>query len=313
VTLSKTVRLAELTNLLLLALQQLGDSALYAVAFSAADKQFATVPSATWQEAVELGLLLEDDSLGTTTYLLSGRGWIEALDASGALGQPALAQDLGRLSAALKATVKGRSSSVTLTTVEASKASGLAAAWIYNVIDSNLLETRFGRRGARWHDKFAGRLIVVPVTFGMEAVDLDANLRARIDDLEGHLEDHRERLREFTCPTCGAPVVGQTVIDYEHHDALYRNFACGYEDEDGRLRRPCPSSGQFPAAAEFEAMLTERDGEPPRWRWHCWLQPTSESARRLSLMQGYGHTAAEAEDDARATYQRYAKRWTRPD
>lgn len=60
----------------------------------------------TWADRVEWRWIKKVDVLNSTTYWLTGRGWLEAIRVSGLAEDPDLKVKLGRLAQALKDKVK---------------------------------------------------------------------------------------------------------------------------------------------------------------------------------------------------------------
>ena len=46
--------------------------------------------------------------------------------------------------------------------------SGLSESWIYNAIESNLLEAHYGRKGVTWASRLEATMIYVPFAFGIK-------------------------------------------------------------------------------------------------------------------------------------------------
>ncbi len=128
---------------------------------------FSAVYPTTWRELTHRGLV---KPFPFDRYLLTGNGWIEALQVTGELQSDALLEKAGRLSAALKNCVKatGRHADALVHRTKLSEETGLPWAWIYNAIDSLLLQHLFRQRGASWApDDQMKDYILVPLEFGL--------------------------------------------------------------------------------------------------------------------------------------------------
>ena len=109
--------------------------------------KFAGVHRTTWQELDRRGLV---KARTFDRYELTGPGWIAGLKATGRFQDPEFKKDVGRVAAALKAKVKGRSGPGFADRTELACDTGLSEFFIYDVIDSGLLSEIFGRIGATW-------------------------------------------------------------------------------------------------------------------------------------------------------------------
>jgi hypothetical protein len=97
---------------------------------------------------------------------MAGYGWRQALKATGEIETPEFNEKLGRLSAALKAKVKGRRQEA-LTNAQALAAeTGLSEGWIYNVVESRIWTYHLNRVGPEMDA--SKKCIWVPIDFDME-------------------------------------------------------------------------------------------------------------------------------------------------
>jgi hypothetical protein len=124
-------------------------------------------------------------------------------------------------------------------------------------------------------------------------------------ELQGEIEDLRERLEPFECSTCGAPLSHTAMITHEYGDDIIRTFVCGYE-EGGR--RPCPSDPTFPVFEDYKLEFEHLVGEP-HFKWRCLAYPQTSMAKRLGMFGGFGRTEEEAKRKALDDYKRAAKPW----
>lgn len=138
-----------------------------------------------------------------------------------------------------------------------------------------------------------------------------AELRKRINgealrELEEEVQEYRER---FTCPHCGAGMIGcQSVpLDHEekHLDDL-RDFECGYRELGGATERPCPSSDEFPPFEEFEVLMQDVGGSV---RWQAHGRPKTDRARKLRVPEGWGATEDQARKMLQENYEKLRRPW----
>ena len=132
------------------------------------DSAFKNVHNTTWVELEEQRLinsLLNHTALG---YSLTANGWIKAVRDAGLIRDQDFLKKLGSLSRVIKGHVKGRHAEVMINLQTVASEAGLAENWIYNVIESNMLEVVFAKRGATWLSNFKGQIIKIPITFGLD-------------------------------------------------------------------------------------------------------------------------------------------------
>lgn len=136
------------------------------------------------------------------------------------------------------------------------------------------------------------------------------DLQQEIDRMQKELEEAREKLAEYRCPYCSAPLsarIHAPADPEEKHWDVREEFECGYQTFGGYIERPCPSDPKFPKFADYELHFFNTP-EEPHWTWQCYAVGTTDMARRLQLPPGYGTTREEAERRLHEHYDRYAKR-----
>jgi hypothetical protein len=283
-----------------LILNALGDQAIDTTLFDAEAPPFAeSVLRTTWEELVRSEYV---SKLRGAQYRLTPKGWLAALELSGTAESDTYRERLGRVLAAMKSHVKGRSESkvVDLRTLaaESNEAEGL----IFNIIESRAsTPVSAGRRGATWFEKERGRLVDIPVDFNMEPVDIAAALTIphleKIQALEERLERVEEDRAQHHCSDCDAEISAITGQDFPEHHAYvtYETFACGKVTADGWEETPCPYGPNWPQLAEFE-FIARKEGD----LFVCSPMPKTDRARRVRLMtREVGRTKEEAEENAR--------------
>jgi hypothetical protein len=154
-----------------LMLGQLGDLAVYQLGVEPTDPGFTDVLPTTWRELLD-DVLIDDDrtTFNRPVYRLTRHGWLEALSLSGKLKSDATRERCTRLVQALKDIVKGRNSAFDeYVAIEAvASNTGLPWGWIFNAINSRLLNAVFPNRqwDAEIDSQFQTHIVVSP-TFGL--------------------------------------------------------------------------------------------------------------------------------------------------
>ncbi|MBI3694019.1 MAG: hypothetical protein HY238_04145 [Acidobacteria bacterium] len=129
---------------------------------------FDAILRTTWRELSEEGLI---HAWASERYGLTGNGWLEGLRITKRLDAPAFRQKMSQLAASLKrhVDVDGRREDAFVYLDSLAGETSLSQDFIFNAIESRLLDHEFNMRGAYWesHHK-PGTLIRVPLNFGME-------------------------------------------------------------------------------------------------------------------------------------------------
>ena len=114
--------------------------------FDTTKPPFNAIQQTTWAELQQSNYL----KANLKRYRLTAAGWLRALQESGLIQDPVFQQDVGKLFQSVKNNIKDKDRPRgTLMTVETiARDSGLSENWIYNAIESNLIEKQFGRTGA---------------------------------------------------------------------------------------------------------------------------------------------------------------------
>jgi hypothetical protein len=180
-TISRGGQLENVQLVLDLLLSQVADHPICAAFFDPKSPQFSKVLRTTWKESCDQGWVEELELYGQQHYRLAGRGWIAALS-RGLTGRRHLQDAAGLLSAGLKRHVKGRHQDMSVELSTIASESGLSASWVFNAIESNLLEVLHRRCGARWGDR--GTLILIPLNFGIEIIDHSGDLRVELEEVQ---------------------------------------------------------------------------------------------------------------------------------
>jgi hypothetical protein len=146
-SLSKEARQRDALQLML---QRLGDRRISACFFDTTKPPFNAIQQTTWAE-LQQGSYLKAN---LKRYRLTAAGWLRALQESGLLQDPVFKQDVGKLVQSVKTNVKDRQRGTLMTVETIARDSGLSENWIYNAIESNVIEKQFGRTGATWAHGF---------------------------------------------------------------------------------------------------------------------------------------------------------------
>ena len=128
---------------------------------------YRAVGEATWAD-LKGQHLIEDAKAGC--IFLSGQGWEAGARLAGR-DNPETLENLDRICKSIKSGVAGRSSRATGVPVRLGKVcshTGLSAGFVANVIESGLIESWLKRRGVTWASGFEGKMILVPMDFGLE-------------------------------------------------------------------------------------------------------------------------------------------------
>lgn len=206
-TISNKDRLGNIDNAFNLLMTQLGKRRISEVFFYPNEGLVKSILQTTWKELSDQGWAEEHLVCEQTSYRLTGDGWAEGLWRIGAGKHQELLRQLGHLSAELKGYVKERQTDVTVEFERLVEKTALPNGWLFNVIESNLIEKFQRRRGISWKDR--GILVTIPLNFGMELLDHTVDARAELEELRKRLDITRQELSEHKCSFCGAPIIAQ--------------------------------------------------------------------------------------------------------
>jgi len=145
--------------------RDLQDKAVSEMVFYADRPEYADIFSTTWQELRDRVMLTQIPQ--TQIHWLTGPGWYEGVKVSGLRNNPWFVQYMSKLSATLKDYVKGRQDERLVTAYNVAQDASLPFGFVYNAIESRLLDREFNIRGAEWTIQRAPKLIIrVPPNFG---------------------------------------------------------------------------------------------------------------------------------------------------
>ncbi len=156
-----------MTKALLIMLDQLDGEAIYTREFEPQENLFRDIYKTTWPELEERYLIKPRHTIGTQRYELTGDGWYKAMELIWDDNKDVLNQWLGMLMKALKDELNARDEDVWVDFEPFVIASGLPLGFVYNAIESNLIEIRLSKKGAHWYESQPGQTIEIPSRFGL--------------------------------------------------------------------------------------------------------------------------------------------------
>lgn len=250
------------------------------------DAEFATVHPTTWDELRRNEWIEWLDAVGR--YRLTGTGWLGALRLTGKLLERDFETKIGHALSAMKAHVKGRGSTAVVTLKRVAQDAGLSEGFVFNIVESKLVEKHYERTGATWQDK--GRLILVPRDFNIETTNLNELIREGAERLVAGLRERVQKLEDelgcYQCPHCRAALSTSGPVELsQHHTGNYETFACGYATMDEHQEKPCPHDPAFPKLEEFELQMRQHGDE-----WICIADGKTKYARQLDSMSARAST-----------------------
>jgi hypothetical protein len=165
-SLSNADRLVNIQDTLRIALIHLGDNAISAKWLDESDQAFANVFPTTWKHLTDTWHAIERHTHTSRSYELTGLGWRKALEVSGELERPEFKERLGKLCAAFKDTLKDRQNPAFPMLREFAEQTGIPWQFIFNVIESGVIEYCFKQRGVGWYKR--GAVIRIPIDVGLD-------------------------------------------------------------------------------------------------------------------------------------------------
>jgi len=149
----------------------LGDRALDSI-FTVNEDPFVQVPNTTWRELEACGFTENRTGLGGPPQCrLTGLGWYEAVLVTRRVDSPQFKTQLCRLTAAMKDQVKGRHQDAYMDSHELASVAGVSEDFIFNAIESRLIDKHYKVHGAEWEHR--GQSIRIPLEFGVRPLEFD--------------------------------------------------------------------------------------------------------------------------------------------
>lgn len=164
-SLSKDERLENIQDTLRIALSYLGDNAISGKWLDASDPVFRNVLPTTWKHLTDTGYATERHTRTSRSYELTGPGWRKALEVSGELQKPEFKERLGELCAAFKDSLQGRQNQAFPILRGFAAHTGIPEQFIFNVVESGIIEHCFKQRGVTWQTR--GVVIRIPIDVGL--------------------------------------------------------------------------------------------------------------------------------------------------
>lgn len=131
-------------------------------------------------------------------------------------------------------------------------------------------------------------------------------LQREMDRINKQLQETKQILSQFQCPTCEAPMIEQFAAQIsEDFDEFREVYECGFEKRDNSIYRLCPSDPNFPKFEEFE-LVTWKSSKNDSF-YTCQPKPLTSMARKLPLDLNQGHTEEAAKQRIFQQYQYYSK------
>ena len=138
-----------------LMMKALGNQAIDTTLFDSEAPPFGeSILRTTWEELVRGEHV---SNVRSTQYRLTPRGWLAALEVSGAAQSAVYRERLGRVLAAMKAHVKGRRDSKVVDLATLATESKEPEGFLFNIIESRASSpVSAGRHGATWFENERG-------------------------------------------------------------------------------------------------------------------------------------------------------------
>jgi len=306
-------RCSDAVKLLVALLEELGDDAIDVRLFDAGHPEYAAFLNTSWSELEASEFIVSTPVPPAFFYRFTPSGWIEALVRRGFLEDQGVKSRLAKLAAVLKHKVRGRTAAAVVTLDSLAQESAVPAGWVFNVVDSRLMNRVYHRRDASWLGGARGRLVAVPADFGMKEIDLFGDIRSQNEQLQEELAAIKDEITEYRCPHCSAPLISRNEIDLDEHTSdTVESFACGYSTLGGFVESPCPSDPKFPKLEDFELRTSRRTSNPliqDRDEWTCSAVGKTPMAKKLHLSSASGRTEEEAKERVVERYNLFRKPW----
>lgn len=168
-TISKDKRLLDMQNALVLMMDALGAQALDAVDFVSYQTPFDKVMPTTWDELESRGLVEITNRWNVNTYALTGAGWYRGLKETEKISDPDFRHQMDKLQKTLKDRSE-RQEDVWADAEDVARSAGVSLDFVYNAIESQLLDHERDIYGAEWDLRVGkrGSVIRIPRRFGQK-------------------------------------------------------------------------------------------------------------------------------------------------
>lgn len=147
-----------------------GDRALDSEIFTLNEDPFLQIPNTTWRELEERDFTVNLTGPGCPPQCrLTGLGWYEAVRVTDRVDGPQFKTQMSRLTAAMKDHVKGRRQDAYIDSHELASVAGVSEDFIFNAIESRLIDRHFNIAGAEWEHQW--KSIRIPLEFGLRPLE----------------------------------------------------------------------------------------------------------------------------------------------
>ena len=166
-SLSQSARLQNMNRAIKLLMDDVGDQWIRKALINPESDALKSIHRTTWEDLRSQHLI---QGVAAGHVLLTGKGWEAGMKlVHGDLSDTRARVE--RIYHALESAAAGRSAPGAASPVRISQVSsqaGVQSVFVANVIEARLIESWLHRRGAMWAAGFEGRMILVPVDFGVE-------------------------------------------------------------------------------------------------------------------------------------------------
>jgi hypothetical protein len=130
------------------------------------DDDFNGIFETSWAELHGEYLIEEANTKGPVEYRLTGAGWIVGLKLTPIWEDTEFRKKAGKLSETMKRHVKGRAGDDIVPFSYICQESSLPEGFVYNAIESHLLNKLYHSFDAEW-DPYGKNHVIIPSTFGL--------------------------------------------------------------------------------------------------------------------------------------------------
>jgi hypothetical protein len=163
-TLSRDARGQNVVDALCKMSEDVGEQAVWRVDISIESDRYKDIYATTWKWLLDQGLI---KWLAFNTYQLTYEGWLKGIQLRHHDESPVFRAKMSSLASTLKNQVKGRREEAYLDVSQVSALTGLTEDFIFNAIESRLLDNCFNMIGATLDNPNSSE-IVIPIDFGQE-------------------------------------------------------------------------------------------------------------------------------------------------
>jgi hypothetical protein len=144
--------------------EDVGEQAVWRVEIGIESARYTDIHATTWKELLDRGFI---KWFFVNTYQLTYQGWLKGIQLRHHDESPEFRAKMSKLAATLKDQVKGRREEAYMDVSQVAELTGLTEDFIYNAIESRLLDACFNIVGATFDNPNSSE-IIVPIDFGQE-------------------------------------------------------------------------------------------------------------------------------------------------